>query len=157
LLNQTAKQKPTTGVKQIPTPSFSSSITSSKEEREAAEAAPPAPTVEKVVNGKMVAKPANDRKKEAAVPTLTEVQAYAAEQHPNSPEAHTEAAAFHDHYQSNGWRVSGKTPMADWRASFRGWMRRRPQFQAANSPASTQAPPTRARTSPKTPDPNRWS
>ena len=57
LLNQTAKQNPTTedkqnattGDKQIPTPSFSSSITSSKEKREAAHAAPPAPEVENLV------------------------------------------------------------------------------------------------------------
>ncbi|OGX83053.1 DUF1376 domain-containing protein [Hymenobacter glacialis] len=118
--------------------------TSNEVEREAAEAAPPAP-----------AKP---ERKKATVPTLAEVQAYAAEQHPASADAQTEAAAFHDHYQSNGWRVSGKTPMADWRASFRGWMRRRPQFQAAGPHGSGQAaPPARARTAPKSTDPTRWS
>lgn len=156
LLNQSAnqppKQNPTTGVKQNPTPSFSSSIsiTSSKEERGAANAAVPARS-----SKKSVAKPANDPKKGAPRPTLAEVQAYAAEQHPNSADAQTEAAAFCDHYESNGWRVSGKTPMANWRAAFRNWMRRRAQFQAA---AGGQTPaPSRARTAPKPTDPTRWS
>ncbi len=85
------------------------------------------------------------------------MQAYAAEQHPASADAQAEAAAFCDHYASNGWRVSGKTPMADWRAALRGWMRRRAQFQAAGPAASSAAPPARARTSPKLLDPTRWS
>lgn len=33
--------------------------------------------------------------------------------------------AFIDHYTSNGWRVGGKSPMKDWKASWRQWMRRR--------------------------------
>ncbi len=156
LLNQTANQSVTTGDKQILTPSFSSSLTSSKEER-AASAASPAPLVEKGGVEKVVAKPANDRKKVAPAPLLTEVQAYAAEHYTNSPDTQAEAAAFHDHYESNGWRVSGKTPMADWRAAFRGWMRRRPQFQAASPHGSSPPAPTRARTSPKPLDPSRWS
>ena len=150
LLNQTANQNPTTGDKQIPTPSFSSStsITSSKEERGAASAAAPARS-----SKKSVAKPATDPKKGAPRPTLADVQAYAAEQHPASAAAQTEAAAFHDHYESNGWRVSGKTPMANWRAAFRNWMRRRAQFQAAGQTPA----PARARTAPKPTDPTRWS
>jgi hypothetical protein len=158
LLNQTAnqnpttgdKQNPTTGVKQNSTPSFSSStsITSSKGERGAATAATPARS-----SKKSVAKPANDPKQAAPRPTLADVQAYAAEQHPASADAQTEAAAFHDHYESNGWRVSGKTPMANWRAAFRNWMRRRAQFQAAGQTPA----PSRARTAPKPTDPSRWS
>ena len=172
LLNQSSNQTPTTGDKQIPTPSFSSSITSSIKEREAADAAPPAlalnsenletslsasPSLETEAAPEGTHEVARPRRPNVP-PTLPEVWAYAAEQHPNSPDAQTEAAAFHDHYASNGWRVSGKTPMADWRAAFRGWMRRRPQFQAANShgPGSA-APPARARTAPKSADPTRWS
>ncbi|GAA4028025.1 hypothetical protein GCM10022409_10070 [Hymenobacter glaciei] len=156
LLNQTPNQTPTTGDKQIPTPSFSSSITTSKEKREAADAAPPAPKIESLAE-EVKSKPADNRRK-AVVPTLAEVQAFAAVLHPNSPDAQAEAAAFCDHYASNGWRVSGKTPMADWRASFRGWMRRRPQFQAAGLSGTGQAaPPARARTAPKPADPARWS
>lgn len=156
LLNQTDKQIPTTGDKQIPTPSFSSSLSPSVREEEAADAAPPAPKTEKL---------ATRRKKSTGSPpyrggaggggaTLAEVQAYAAEQYPASSDAQTEAAAFHDHFQSNGWRVGGKTPMVDWQAAFRGWMRRRANFQP--TPTAPNATPSRARTSPRSPDPNRW-
>lgn len=155
LLNQTSNQPPkqilTTGDKQVPTPSFSSSITSSKEESEAAHAAPPAPTPKKSVK-----KSTDSQQKKGVPPTLAEVQAYAADQHPASAEAQTEAAAFFDHFQSNGWRVAGKTPMADWQAAFRSWMRRRAQFQVASAGGQSPAP-IRARTAPKPTDPTRWS
>ena len=52
--------------------------------------------------------------------------------------------------------MSGKTPMANWRAAFRNWMRRRAQFQAAATGGQSPAP-TRARTAPKPIDPARWS
>jgi hypothetical protein len=149
LLNQSPKQKPTTRDKQKATPSISSSITTSVIEGEAAEAAPPA-----LGFAKPSKKPANARKPAPAPPTLAEVQAYAATQPTGGPEASAEAAAFFDHFQSNGWRVGGKTPMVDWQAAFRGWLRRRPQFQAPGQPS---APPARARTAPKPTDPNRWS
>ncbi len=42
-----------------------------------------------------------------------------------------EAEKFFDHYTSNGWKVSGKAPMKDWRASLRNWKRN------ARSPADT--------------------
>ena len=159
LLNQTANQIPTTGDKQISTPSFSSSITSSIKESEVADATAPALPVEKVVQKKAAKKPADARKKSAAPPTLAEVQAFAAEQYPTSADALAEAATFHDHYESNGWRVSGKTLMVDWRASFRNWMRRRPQFQATAAARTGTGPPApaRARTAPKSTDPARWS
>ncbi|MGI4886478.1 MAG: hypothetical protein ACRYFR_16095 [Janthinobacterium lividum] len=150
--NQTPKQLPAPGVKQNPTPSISSSpsVTASRKEGGAAsDAAPARPSK------KSAAKPANGPKPGAPRPTLAEVQAYAAEQHPASADAHAEAAAFCDHYESNGWRVGGKTPMANWRAAFRNWMRRRAQFQAT---AGGQSPaPARARTAPKPADPSRWS
>ncbi|HEX8429327.1 DUF1376 domain-containing protein [Hymenobacter sp.] len=123
---------------------FNFSFNTSNEVEEGADAPPPEPT--------------RLERKKIATPTLAEVQAYAAELHSGSADAQAEAAAFHDHYESNGWRVSGKTPMADWRASFRGWMRRRPQFQAAIPHGNGQAaPPARARTAPKSADPSRWS
>ena len=90
------------------------------------------------------------------LPTPDEVRAYANEQHPGSADARHEAGLFCDHYASNGWRVSGKTPMADWRAAFRNWMRRRSQFPTIG-PTGGQPAPTRARTAPKSIDPTRWS
>lgn len=49
------------------------------------------------------------------VPTLEEVQAYCLERKNNiNPEQ------FMDHYQANGWMVSG-SPMRDWKAVIRKW------------------------------------
>ncbi|GAA4368765.1 hypothetical protein GCM10023185_41790 [Hymenobacter saemangeumensis] len=159
LLNQTAYQTATTGDKQIPTPSISSSITTSIKEREVADATAHVLLIEKNVKEEPAKKPASDQKKgPPAPPTLAEVQAYAAAQHPNSGDAQTEAAAFYDHYESNGWRVSGKTPMVNWQAAFRGWMRRRAIFQGTQvDPSRATATPGRARTAPKPADPSRWS
>jgi len=121
-----------------------------RSERGAAVAAKPAP--QPVRQAK---KPAVSPKPGPAPPALAEVQAYAADQYPG-PAAQDEAAAFIDHFESNGWLVGGKTPMVSWRAAFRNWMRRRPQFQAAAGRAGAP-PPTRARTAPKPADSNRWS
>lgn len=56
-----------------------------------------------------------------APPTPEEVAAYAAEyaaEHGGSLDAHR----FCDHYASKGWKI-GKTPMKDWKAAARNWMR----------------------------------
>ena len=146
-----AKQK-LSSKKQLPPKSkanekaFNFIFTTSKEVEggEGADAPTPAPTA---------------GKKKNSIPTLAEAQEFAAAQYPDSADAQIEAAAFCDHYESNGWRVSGKTPMVNWRAAFRNWMRRRPQFQASAAARSGSGPPapTRARTSPKPLDPTRWS
>lgn len=36
---------------------------------------------------------------------------------------YTEAGAFYDYYESNGWRV-GRNPMKDWQAAARNWVKR---------------------------------
>lgn len=33
-----------------------------------------------------------------------------------------EADKFYNYFQSNGWKVGGKTPMKDWQAAARNWM-----------------------------------
>ncbi len=33
-----------------------------------------------------------------------------------------EAEKFYNYFQSNGWRVGGRSPMKDWRAAARNWM-----------------------------------
>lgn len=38
-----------------------------------------------------------------------------------------EAETFFDHFQANGWRQGGKTPMRDWQAAARNWFRRSAQ------------------------------
>lgn len=43
-----------------------------------------------------------------------------------------EADSFYDHFTSNGWKVSGRTPMRDWQAAFRNWHRRNPKIPTAD-------------------------
>lgn len=58
-------------------------------------------------------------------PTLEEVKAYCAERGNG-----LDAAAFLDHYESNGWMV-GRTKMKDWRAAVRNWERKRRDYDGA--------------------------
>ena len=58
-------------------------------------------------------------------PTLEEVKAYCAERGNG-----LDAAAFLDHYESNGWMV-GRTKMKDWRAAVRNWERKRRDYDSA--------------------------
>lgn len=41
-----------------------------------------------------------------------------------------ECNSFFDHFQSNGWKVGGKAPMKDWKASLRNWKRNSNKFKA---------------------------
>lgn len=40
-----------------------------------------------------------------------------------------ESSAFYDYFQSNGWKVSGKTAMKDWHAGMRHWKRQKIKFE----------------------------
>lgn len=42
-------------------------------------------------------------------------------------EPEEQAQAFMDHYDSNGWRIGGKTPMKSWQAAVRNWLRGKKQ------------------------------
>lgn len=42
----------------------------------------------------------------------------------------TEAENFYNHYQSNGWKVSGKTKMVNWHAAIGGWISRMEKFKS---------------------------
>ncbi len=57
-------------------------------------------------------------------PTLDEVHTYFLSQ--NSTEV--EAQKFYNYFQSNGWKVGGKTPMKDWQAAARNWILNIPKF-----------------------------
>lgn len=57
-------------------------------------------------------------------PTRSEVEAYAHEI--GLPPG--EADKFLDHFDANGWKVGGKTPMKSWKAAMRNWQRRLPEF-----------------------------
>jgi len=73
-------------------------------------------------------------------PSMEELEAFASESKLNF-----DAAAFFDHFESNGWRIGGRTAMKDWRAAVRNWVRRESQFSggprgSAGGPAgSTEA------------------
>jgi len=61
------------------------------------------------------------RKKNTSVfkkPARSEIEAYFLEQNSNKNEAHN----FEDYFDSNGWKVGGKTKMVDWQAAARGWI-----------------------------------
>jgi hypothetical protein len=60
-------------------------------------------------------------------PTPEQLEAYFQSRRPEWTPAtcKTEAETFHDHYASNGWKVgTAKTPMVDWQASVRNWLKR---------------------------------
>jgi hypothetical protein len=57
-------------------------------------------------------------------PTLEQLKAYVSDRRLN-----VNAEAFLDHFQSNGWKVGGKTPMKDWQAAARTWSSRNNERQ----------------------------
>lgn len=68
--------------------------------------------------------PEANSEKNSAIPLLKEVLAYFHEQ--DFPEI--EANKFFNYFQSIGWLVGGKTPMADWPAAARNWMLNAPKY-----------------------------
>lgn len=81
-------------------------------------------------------KPSKGARNKFQKPTVEQVRQFA--ETANLPVV--EAEAFCDHFDSNGWRVGGRSPMKDWQAAYRGWCRRSPQFSGAsagNGPAGS--------------------
>ena len=146
IIKQTAKQ--TGKQNSTPSSSFSSSISSVRESANA----DPITHEDSGTEKQPVVRKKRGAAAGAARPTLAEIEAHALAVH--GPEATKEAAAFFDHYESNGWKVGGKTPMVSMPASFRNWLRNRTRFAPAANPAAT---PSRARSAPKPNDPNRYS
>jgi hypothetical protein len=57
----------------------------------------------------------------------------------NHPEL--EAKKFYNHFESNGWKVGGKTPMKNWNAAARNWMINSQRFiTPQNFPKPQQKP-----------------
>lgn len=67
-------------------------------------------------------------------PLLLEVQTYFSQN--NWPAI--EAEKYFNHYQSNGWLVSGKTPMVDWKASVAKWMLNSKDFRTSKPPSPSE-------------------
>ena len=55
-------------------------------------------------------------------PTLDEVYDYMLEKGCSNPS--TEAEKFCDHFESNGWKVGGKTKMVSWKAAVRNFLKK---------------------------------
>jgi hypothetical protein len=68
------------------------------------------------------------------VPTRDEAKVYAAELKFEGWEA------WYDHFESNGWKVSGKAPMKDWRAAMRNGKRMAGQFTGKTAGGSRFPP-----------------
>lgn len=58
------------------------------------------------------------KKKSMIVPEITEIREYFVSQKYPA----IEADKFFNHFTSNGWLVSGKTPMKNWQAASNKWM-----------------------------------
>jgi hypothetical protein len=70
------------------------------------------------------------KKSEFVPPQLPEVREYFTKNGHPLPEADK----FYNHFVSNGWLVSGKTPMKDWQAAANKWMLNNQKF---NKPTKT--------------------
>lgn len=73
------------------------------------------------------------KERESTPHTLEDVKKYFIELGYND----LEAEKFYDHFSSNGWKVSGRAPMKDWKAAARNWCRR------LHSPQNLKAPTKR--------------
>lgn len=87
------------------------------------------PKKRKKVAAKKESHPERSRGARRSRPLLLEVQTFFLEN--NWPQ--TEAEKYYNHYQSNGWLVAGKTPMADWKASATKWMLNYSEFKKSTS------------------------
>ncbi|WP_168564024.1 hypothetical protein [Crateriforma spongiae] len=70
-----------------------------------------------------------DRKAAALRPSLHEVSEFAKSLDPSKYQNAVGCVEdFHDHYEANGWKQASGRPIKDWRAAFRGWVRRQAEF-----------------------------
>jgi len=54
-----------------------------------------------------------------------------------------EADSFFDHFEANGWKQGGRTPLRSWQAALRNWQRRAPAFKKSSgevAPAVVKVP-----------------
>ena len=65
-----------------------------------------------------------------------QVKAFASE---NSLPVHL-ADSYWDHFESNGWKVGGRSAMKSWQAAFRNWCRREPGFSGKPQQSTLELP-----------------
>ena len=76
------------------------------------------------------------KKKVFIKPTIEEIAAYCVENGIN-----IDPNYFYDHYESNGWRIGGKSPMKDWQATIRNWARNQKSSAPSQPISSPQVAP----------------
>lgn len=89
-----------------------------------------------------------ERPRKFAKPSLLDITTYMTDRGAAVRTASVEAEKFFDHFQSNGWKVGGRSPMKDWKAAVRQWLRRIGDF----APNGKHTPPA-PRPATLTPDP----
>jgi hypothetical protein len=85
-----------------------------------------------------------DKKARASNPeSAKDVENYLTEYQPTISKSYitVEAAKFFDHFTANGWKVGGKSPMKDWRAAARNWLRQAEVYGKGAAPVNRQAIP----------------
>lgn len=90
--------------------------------REHARDAHPAPIDNEVQSTRNAA---GEKRQRFQKPTLEELENYF--QSREGPVE--EAQRFFNHFESNGWRVGGKSPMKDWKAAVRNWLLNSNKYQ----------------------------
>lgn len=86
-------------------------------------------TNNKTSSGESNSPHSSNSKKGFSPPKLDEVKNFFKDQKSNQ----TEATKFFNHFESNGWKVGGKTPMKNWQAAARNWIMRSSEFKKQNN------------------------
>ncbi len=79
----------------------------------------------------------NRSNKEEIPPDLKDIETYFLQQKSTV----TEAEKFYNYFQSNGWKVGGKAPMKDWKASARNWLINAQNFKKNTNSNQPPQPP----------------
>jgi hypothetical protein len=90
------------------------------------------------VNGETIPQQPNAKKRiskaDFSPPDIDSIQTFFLEK----KSSEIEANKFFNYFQSNGWKVGGKTPMQDWKAAARNWMLNAPTFTKSLKPVPGQ-------------------
>jgi len=68
-------------------------------------------------------------KKHFQKPSVSELESY----FKTKEVAPMEAQRFFNHFESNGWKVGGKSPMKDWKAAVRNWILNMTKYQGSKA------------------------
>ena len=79
-------------------------------------------------------KVAAKKEKVFVAPALTEtIDFFKSEKYPE-----VEARKFFYHFEANGWKVGGKTPMKNWHAAAHNWMLNAARYETGQKPSTTK-------------------